>query len=208
MSLFISFEGGDGAGKSTQAALLAERLRAEGHTVCAVREPGGTPLGEYLRSWVKASDRETTAEAELLLFAAARAQLVRQVIEPALTSGAVVVADRYADSTTAYQGHGRGLPLRRVATTNALATGGRWPDLSVLLDVAPATGLARGSARDASSAERRFEDADTAFHRRVRAGFKRIARREPGRWLIVDASQPAGDVAAAVWARVQMLLPR
>ena len=124
--LFITFEGGEGVGKSTQARLLTERLRAAGRNVVPVHEPGGTPLGEYIRNWVKAQSAPLTSAAELLLFTASRAELVRRVIRPSLNDGAIVIADRYADSTTVYQGYGRQLPLRQVAeAANALATGGR-----------------------------------------------------------------------------------
>jgi dTMP kinase len=208
--LFISFEGGEGAGKSTQVGLLVRRLQTAGRDVCLVHEPGGTALGEYLRTWLKATDRPLTAEAELLLFAAARAELVRRVVLPALEAGAVVVADRFADSTTAYQGHGRRLPMRQVMSANRLAIAGCWPDLTVLLDADPAIGLARSQARDAASDtgqdSRRFESAELAFHRRVRRGFLRIAEREPKRWLALDAAAPTEQTAAAVWRRVAALL--
>ncbi len=210
VGLFVSFEGGEGAGKSTQTAMLVERLRESGRDARLVHEPGGTELGEYLRTWLKATYQPLTAEAELFLFAAARAELVRRVVLPALEAGAAVVADRFADSTTAYQGYGRRLPMRQVSSANRLATAGHWPDLTVLLDAAPAVGLARSHVRDATSDAgrdaRRFESAELAFHRRVRQGFLRIAKREPERWLVLDASAPAEQIAASVWDRVAPLL--
>jgi dTMP kinase len=203
LALFITFEGGEGAGKSTQANLLVERLRAVGETVVALREPGGTPLGDYLRDWLKASDRPLTAEAELLLFVAARAELVRSLIIPALAAEQAVVLDRYADSTTAYQGYGRGLPLRQVASANALATGGLSPGLTVLLDAPPEATLQRALSRTGEDGERRFEDEAAAFHRRVRAGFLRLAKRSPERWLVLDAMESEATIHARVWKRVQ-----
>jgi dTMP kinase len=203
LALFITFEGGEGAGKSTQANLLVERLRAVGETVVALREPGGTPLGDYLRDWLKASDRPLTAEAELLLFVAARAELVRSLIIPALAAEQAVVLDRYADSTTAYQGYGRGLPLRQVTSANALATGGLSPGLTVLLDAPPEATLQRALSRTGEDGERRFEDEAPAFHRRVRAGFLRLAKRSPERWLVLDAMESEATIHARVWKRVQ-----
>ncbi len=203
MGLLITFEGGEGTGKTTQAAMLVARLQQEGHDAVGLREPGGTPLGDYLREWLRRTDRPTTPEAELFLFVAARAQLTKGVIEPALAEGKTVVVDRYADSTTVYQGDGRRLPRRLVRTANAAATGGLAPDLTVLLDAPPQATLARAAARGRLD---RFEAADAAFHRRVRAGFRRLARRDPGRWLVLDALAPAEETAAAVWGRVSRLV--
>ena len=186
MSLFISFEGGEGSGKTTQAELLRDRLAAEGRRTLAVREPGGTELGDYLRTWLKATGKPITPEAELFLFTAARSEVVRGVIRPALKSGAIVIADRYADSTTAYQGYGRRLPLRAVRSANELATDGLWPHLTVLLDAPPKTTLHRvrlqsslfddqtrpeTKARTDEGISRRFEQEEEAFHRRVREGY-------------------------------------
>ena len=206
MGLFVSFEGGEGAGKSTQAALLLEHLVAAGHPSLGLHEPGGTPLGDYLREWLKATNRPLTAVAELLLFTAARAELVSSVIRPALNAEMCVVIDRYADSTTAYQGYGRRLPLRRVHAANELATGGLTPDLTVLLDAPVGASLARALGRANDAGERRFEEADAAFHRRVRAGFRRLARRSPERWLTLDALRPANETHALVWERIELLL--
>ena len=203
MGLFITFEGGEGTGKTTQAAMLVARLREEGHDALGLREPGGTPLGDYLREWLKRTDQPVTPEAELFLFVAARAQLTKAAIAPALAEGKTVVVDRYADSTTVYQGDGRGLPRPLVRAANAAATGGLAPDLTVLLDAPPQEMRVRVAARASLD---RFEAADAAFHRRVRAGFRRLARRDPGRWLVLDALGPAEATAAAVWARVAGML--
>ena len=227
MGLFISFEGGEGSGKSMQAGMLAERLQQAGRRVARLREPGGTGLGDYLRRWLKATDRPMTHEAELFLFAAARAELVRRAIKPALRDGEVVVLDRYADSTTAYQGYGRGLPLTAVRTANQLAAGGVWPDLTFLLDGDPRALLTRARAqaalydeREAAERERdgwqrgqegeeeRFERAPLAFHERVRAGYRRLAEEEPERWRVLDASQGLGQVAEQVWEEVMRLEAR
>ncbi len=203
MSLFISFEGGEGSGKTTQAKLLHDRLVAGGHLTLAVREPGGTELGEYLRTWLKATRKPMTPAAELFLFTAARSEVVRRVIRPALESGAMVIADRYADSTTAYQGYGRRLPLRSVHSANKLATDGLWPHLTMFLDMPPEAAL----RRTPEGADRRFEDEDLQFHRRVRDGYLKLAARGPQRWAIIDASQSTEAVADRVWERVSPLLP-
>ena len=227
MALFISFEGGEGSGKSTQAALLAERLRETGRRVSHLREPGSTGLGNYLRHWLKSNDRSMTHEAELFLFTAARAELVRRVVKPALRDGEIVVCDRYADSTTAYQGYGRGLPLAAVRAANHLAAGGVWPDVTFLLDGAPDALLMRARAqatlydeRDVADRERdgwqraqdggeeRFERAPLAFHERVRAGYLRLAEEEQERWRVLDAAQGAGLIAEQVWDEVARLEAR
>ena len=206
LSLFITFEGGEGSGKTTQAALLAERLRETGREVLEVHEPGSTPLGKYLRRWLKEGRDPLTAEAELLLFAAARAQLVRRRLRPALERGAVVVCDRYADSSEAYQGHGRGLDLDRVRMVNDLATGGLHPHLTFLLDCPPEVGLRR-HAGDRSDAPRdRFEGEGLSFHRRVREGYLEMAQAEPNRWRVLDATRPPQEVARQVWCIVRPLL--
>ena len=221
MGLFVSFEGGEGTGKSTQAQLLQERLASQGYQVVAVREPGGTELGDYLRGYLKATDQPLTSEAELFLFVAARSELVRRVLRPALATGKVVVADRYADSTTAYQGYGRRLSLQYVRSANLTATGGLWPDLTVLLDGDPQLLLARasvqtlledsrteadrerdGARRAPESGMQRFERAPTAFHTRVRAGYLKLAESEPERWHVLDATQAPTRIAELVWAEV------
>ena len=219
--LFISFEGGEGSGKTTQTDLLVARLEAETkRRVVRLHEPGGTPLGEYIRNWVKAQSAPLTLQAELLLFVASRAELVERVIRPELDNGAIIIADRYADSTTVYQGHARGLPLKDVRAANAIATGGVWPDLTFLLDVLPDASLRRAGLqmsfdeegqveplpRADDNAKRRFEELGTSFHRKVRDGYLRLAKAEPERWVVVDGQQPVEEVHAQVWERVQGLL--
>jgi dTMP kinase len=206
--LFITFEGGDGSGKSTQIALLAERLRALGHEVVTYREPGGVAPGdagerirEILLDPVHVS---LDVRAELLLYEASRAQLVAEHYRPALERGAVVLCDRYADSSVAYQGYGRDvLPVEEVTELNRSATGGLTPDLTLLLDVDAAAGLEQATAEGAD----RLEAAGLAFHERVRAGYLAIARAEPQRVKLVPRGAVA-EVAAAVWTYVEPLLPR
>ena len=204
--LFISFEGGDGSGKSTQIRLLSGRLRRRKVPVTVVREPGGTLLGDRLRRILKFSSFPLTPAAELLLFNASRAQLVSQVVRPALEEGRVVVCDRFTGSTLAYQGCGRGIPLARVRSANRVATGGLTPRLTVLLDVPPETGLLRRpDAMDRF--ERGFEDQEVvAFHHRVHSGYLELARQDPNRWFVVDASLPAREVARLIWERVEPLI--
>jgi dTMP kinase len=205
LALFITFEGGEGTGKSTQVALLVKHLQEAGEAVMALREPGGTPLGDYLRVWLKAEDQPLTPEAELLLFAAARAELVRTVIEPALASGTHVVLDRYLDSTTVYQGYGRGLPMAQVRAANNVASGGLTPQVTFLLDGPLEVTLARTEDRE-DAGGRRFEDEAIAFHRRVRAGFRRLAKRNSDRWFTVNAAMNVDVVHETIWKRVQGLL--
>ena len=201
--LLITFEGGDGAGKSTQARRLRNRIARAGHAVRLVAEPGGTVLGQRLRRLLKFSREEITPQAELLLFLASRAQLTEHVIAPALAGGAIVICDRYADSTAAYQGYGRGLDLENIHRLNAEATQGLRPRLTVLLDVHPEEGLQR---RAPETLDRMERDA-AAFHERVREGYRELARNEPDRWLVVDAGLPRAEVARRVWERVAPLLP-
>lgn len=205
MALFITFEGGEGTGKTTQVQLLVAHLEEQGHATLALREPGGTPLGDYLRTWLKAEDQPLTAEAELLLFAAARAELVRSVIKPALEAGTHVILDRFADSTTVYQGYGRRLPMPQVRAANSIASGGLVPDATFLLDAPLDVTLVRAFSRE-DAGGRRFEDEDIAFHRRVRAGFRRLAKRNLQRWLVVDATGNIGLVHETIWKRVHGLL--
>ena len=192
---FITLEGPEGAGKTLQAERLAEALRARGQVVRLTREPGGTTLGEQIRTVVLggavAGDGGIDPRADALLFNAARAQLVAEVIRPALASGEVVVCARYADSTLAYQGYGAGLPMAELRAVANLATGGLTPDLTILLDVSPEVGL----RRKVEESRNRFEAAfDLDFHRRVRAGFLELAGAEPGRWRVLDAERDADAV--------------
>jgi len=193
--LFITLEGPEGAGKTLQARRLVDELGARGHRARLTREPGGTALGEQIRSIVLAREADGApdieARADALLFNAARAQLVAEVIRPALASGEVVVCARYADSTLAYQGYGAGLPMAELRAVANLATGGLTPDLTILLDVSPEVGL----RRKVEESRNRFEAAfDLDFHRRVRAGFLELAGAEPGRWRVLDAERDADAV--------------
>jgi|SRR5579871_289161 len=198
---FISFEGGEGAGKSTQARLLRTALEAHGHSVLLTREPGGSPGAEEIRKLlVEGEPDRWTPLAETLLFLAARADHVARVIEPALTSGTWVISDRFSDSTFVYQGLARGLGLDAVRNLQKAALGDFAPDLTILLDVDPRSGLERAVARGAK--ENRFERFDAAFHQRLRDGFLSIAAAEPQRCAVVDASAPPETAAANVWRAV------
>jgi dTMP kinase len=199
---FIVFEGGEGAGKSTQVRLLTEWLRNRGLTVVVTREPGATAVGSQVRALLLDPDNRVSTRAEALLYAADRADHVERVIRPALERGDVVISDRYIDSSLAYQGAGRDLALEDLARISRWATDGLVPDLTVLLDVPPSTGLRRvGDHPD------RIEAEPEAFHERVRSGFRELADRHPRRYLVVDATLPVGDVAAKVSARVAQVLP-
>lgn len=232
MAVFISFEGGEGSGKSTQASVLTDRLTALGIGVEFVHEPGTTELGWQVRDILKRglhSDGDMSAHTELLLFSAVRAELARKVLRPLLSSGqsdaqlatatpdTIVIADRYVDSTTAYQGYGRGIPLAQVEAVNAIATQGILPDLTFLLDLPPVSGLTRigdlqlGFRLDDSvlheSAERaqegaRFEEEPLEFHERVRQGYRELAAREPDRFCVIDAAQPQERVSEIIWAEL------
>jgi len=203
-------EGPDGAGKSAQATLLAEHLSERGYTVTLTREPGGTRLGEQVRGiLLDPSDVARGPVTDALLFNAARSQLVTEVIRPALERGDVVVCDRYATSTMAYQGYGSGVDRAVLAAIQAWVTGGLQPDLVVVIDVPVELGLAR---RDAGRAEEltRFEDGerhDMAFHERVRAGYHEMAAADPEHWVVVDGSGSLPAVAAEVARVVQTVLP-
>lgn len=189
--LFVSFEGGEGCGKSTQIALLREHLEGAGRPVLHVREPGGTAIGEVIRHLLKyhPDNGNMTREAELLLFAASRAQLVREKIQPFLENGGIVVADRFLDSTTVYQGSGRNLPAPLVAAINDFATGGCRPDVTFLLDLDATDGLARARARHAGHLDR-MEQAGESFYHTVRQAYLNLADREPARFRVLDASLP------------------
>lgn len=203
--LFIAFEGGDGAGKSTQAAELARALEARGMTVLRTREPGGTPIGEKLRSLVLDHGHgHIDAHTEALIFAASRAAHASQVIRPALERGETVLTDRYIDSSVAYQGAGRSLGADAVRSINEWATSGLLPDLTVLLDVDPAVGRQRRTYGDA--AEDRLESEADDFHTRIRDAFLSLAAARPDRYLVLPAHLPVADLAARILARVDALL--
>lgn len=202
--LFVTLEGGEGAGKSTQIAALARLAAREGVEVVTCREPGGTPLGERLRAALFATQEGETPPApaaELLVFTAARAQLVAEVIRPALGRDALVICDRFSDSTVAYQHYGRGLDRATVEAANAAATQGLAPDLTLLLDLTPEQGFQRGQR-----GQDYLEREDMEFHRRVRRGFLELAATEPERWLVLDATRPEMQITHAAWERVRARL--
>lgn len=196
----VTFEGGEGSGKSTQIERLAEFLRAEGHEVVTAREPGTTEVGEAVREiLLRTAPEHLSAEAELALFLAARAELVAEIVRPALEAGAVVLLDRYGDSSVAYQGYGRGLDPGRVAELNAFVTRGLAPDLTVLIDVPVEASAARSRAR----APDRIERAGTQFHRRVRDGYREMALNEPERFVVLDGTGSIETVQSAIRDRIQ-----
>jgi len=210
LSLFITFEGPEGSGKTTQMELLRDYLEGKGYPVLATREPGGTSIGNQIRAvLLDPCNTEMLPASEALLFSAARAQIVNQVIRPHLAQGDIVLCDRYADSTLAYQGYGHGLDLEILHTITALATGGLKPDLTVYLDIDVEEGLRRKlTAHEAGNAEwNRLDQQEAAFHRRVREGYLKMATREPDRWLVVDATQSLEAIQALIRARVEAKLP-
>ena len=204
MALFITFEGGEGCGKSSQARALYRRLSRLAIPIVLTHEPGGTPLGQKIGRWLKWERADISPLTELLLFNASRAQLVAEVIQPNLKNGKTVICDRYADSTTAYQSYGRGLDLEIVEATNNAATQGLKPDLTVLLDISAEAGLARKRARK----QDRFEGEDITFHQRVRDGYLKISANDPEHWLVVDASQSKRKIEQIIWQRVSQLLSK
>jgi len=211
---FVVFEGGEGSGKSTQAKALTDRLRKGGYNVVLTREPGGTQLGDKLRRWLKWG-KDVTVPTELLLFLASRSQLVTNVIRPALDADKIVICDRFAASTFAYQGHARGIdisfleslndfatgglePDRFLESLNDFATGGLEPDLVLLMDLEADEGLARKRRRWDS-----FEREDFSFHQKVREGYLGMAAANPGKWVIIDASLPEFRISEQVWEQVK-----
>ena len=202
MGLFITFEGGEGCGKSTQSRLLLKKLEQQNTPAILTHEPGGTPLGDELRNLLKRrSGSPISPETELFLVAASRAQLVAEVIRPALEEGKVVLCDRFTHSTMVYQGYGRGIDFTAIKMVNNMATRHVSPDLIILLDVSPEQGLARKRRL-----KDRFELEDLSFHRRVRQGYVKMAAAEPDRWLVIDASLPKAKIAEIIWDRVSTLL--
>jgi dTMP kinase len=194
--MFITFEGPEGSGKTTQIKALAEYLTHRGRQVLTTREPGGTEISDQVRTILMRLDNTAMhPRTEILLFLAARAQLVEQVIRPATQAGHVVLCDRYADSTLAYQGYGHRYDLDQIRRLLEFATGGLWPDLTLLLDIDPGEGLRR---KKKSSEWNRLDAYTLAFHQRVRAGFLEMARADPQRWILIDAACQADTVQAEI----------
>ena len=205
MGIFITFEGVDKAGKSTQIRLLARRFQEMGKAVLCTREPGGTPLGEEVRELVMKNRAENIAdETELLLFSASRAQLLRERIWPALEEGQVVLCDRFADSTTAYQGYARGMDLAFIRQLNQFALGNRWPDLTILLDLTVEESFARldNVLKTTAADSDRFEIEGRRFHEAVRNGFLQIAKENPRRFVTFSAAKPVEELADEIWSAV------
>jgi dTMP kinase len=204
MIRFITFEGGDGSGKSTQIKALERYLAARAQSFVSTREPGGTPLGKLIRqALLEVGDQPIGTPTELFLYLADRAQHVKDVILPALQRGSIVLCDRYTDSTLAYQGYGRGIDLQRLRQLNQIADCGVKPDVTLLLDCPAAVGLARTVSRIAavdrsSGREDRFEQERAEFHERVRSGYLELARAEPERFRVIDASRSVADVAQEI----------
>lgn len=210
MACFITFEGIEGCGKTTQVRLLADLLMSRGHTVTVTREPGGCAIADQVRAiLLDAENRALVPLAELLLYAAARAQHVEEIIRPALAAGGIVICDRFTDATVAYQGYGRSLDLDLIDRLNRIATGGIMPDLTVLLDCPEETGLARAMERINAcdgAREERFEQESLRFHRAVRQGYLRLAGAEPDRFIVLDATrgivETAAEIAGKLLARI------
>jgi dTMP kinase len=206
--MFITFEGPDGCGKSTQATLLAEHLEQLGYTVFLTREPGGTSIGDQIRTVLldNLDNQDMHPRTEILLFSASRAQHVEEAIRPALKAGPIVISDRFYDSTLAYQGHGRGLDLEALRQITRFATGGLAPDLTVYIDIEVEVGLER-CLKDGRGHWNRLDQLDLGFHRRVRAGYQALLEAEPGRWVTVEGNRPVdavqSDVRQIVLERLQ-----
>lgn len=195
--MFITFEGPDGSGKTTQIRILASTLIEAGFSVVVTREPGGTAIGDQIRNVLHdTANTAMSSVAEVLLYSASRAQLVEELIRPALANGLIVLCDRYADSTMAYQGFGRGLDRGMLADLTAYATGGLKPDLTIYLDLDVSDGLAR--RRNEGEEMNRLDLEAVHFHERVRGGYRLLAAADPGRWITVDADRPAGEVATEI----------
>ena len=199
----ITFEGGEGCGKSTQARLLYQKLQQHNIPSLLTQEPGGTPLGNKIRSVLKVKrDFTISPLSELFLFAACRSQLIQDVIGPALHAGQVVVCDRFCDSTVVYQGFGRGLDLSLIDSVNTSATGGLKPDVTILLDVLPEQGLQRKKKIH----QDRFDSEELSFHRRIREGYLNLAAKEPGRWLVLQAGLPINKLRQLTWEHIRPLI--
>ena len=205
--MFITFEGPDGSGKTTQIRLLVDWLHEQGYEVIVTREPGGTDIGDQIRDVLHDPDNTAMdARTEILLYSASRAQHVAQLVRPALAAGKVIISDRYADSTLAYQGYGRGLHLETLMTITLFATDGLLPDLTLYLDVPPEEGLRR---RQLGGDEWNRLDAEALeFHQRVRDGYLELIRQEPERWVVIDAARSTEEVQAEIRAVMQARLNR
>ena len=201
--LLITFEGGEGCGKSTQARLLYQKLQRHNVPSLLTKEPGGTPLGNKIRSVLKVKRGFTISPlSELFLFSACRSQLIRDVITPALDAGHVVVCDRFSDSTTVYQGLARGLDTSLIVSINVAATGGLKPDVTVLLDILPEQGLLRKRKID----QDRFDSEEISFHRKIREGYLNLAAQEPNRWLVLQAGLPVNKLSQLIWEHIRPLI--
>jgi dTMP kinase len=197
--LFITFEGGEGSGKSSQSRILSRRLTGLAFSNILIHEPGGTPLGERIRHLLKGSSEfPISAATELLLFNASRSQLVKDVIRPSLEQGKYVICDRFTGSTLAYQSYGRGLDIGLVRELNQFATGGLEPDIVFLLDIPSKLGLSRKN----SLTRDRFEKEDLPFHQKVRDGFLKLAAQNPARWVVIDGTLPKNRITGLIWDRV------
>lgn len=208
--LFITFEGGEGSGKTTQLKALLAHLRAGGRDVIETRDPGGTPIGKQIRELLLDGENARMATVtELFLYEASRAQLVQDVIRPALAAGGIVLCDRFTDSTVAYQGYGRGVDRGLIAQLNALAAGSLRPDLTLFLDLSPQEGLSRVKGRLSHLRTRRdrIEEEVLGFHQRVREGYRAIAAAEPSRVVLLDASRGMLEIETQIRHRVDLLLP-
>jgi dTMP kinase len=205
MSLFITFEGGEGSGKSLQTRALYRQLNRLAIPAILIHEPGSTVLGEKLTRLLKwARGTSISPMTELMLFNASRAQLLDEVVRPALQTGKIVICDRYTDSTIAYQGYGRRVDIETIRKVNSLATGTLKPDLTVLLDISPEAGFARKTGQEPD----RFEKEDRVFHRRVRAGYLKLAEEEPRRWQVIDAALPKEKIKQMIWQKVSSLIEK
>jgi dTMP kinase len=211
MGMFITFEGPDGSGKTTQITLLCDYLSSNGHDVLHTREPGGTPIGNQIRTVLHdIENQEMTYQTEFLLYSASRAQLVREVILPHMARGGVVVSDRFADSSMAYQGYGRGLSLDSVRAITLFATDGLTPDLTIYLDLSAEIGLRRklDAHNDDTGEWNRLDREEVDFHQRVHAGYLEMSTRDPNRWLVIDATQEVETIQQIIRQRLAALLPQ
>jgi len=212
MAFFITFEGIEGCGKSTQVALLARHLSKAGHAVMTTREPGGCPIADQVRDiLLDAANRDMAPVTELLLYAAARAQHVSEIVAPALESGQIVLCDRFTDATVAYQGYGRGLDLAVIEVLNQMARGTIRPDLTVLIDCPVEVGLSRAMARincSTGAREERFELESLQFHQKVRDGYLGLAKKEPDRFIVIDGAGTIEETETAIASAVNDRLPR